>query len=81
MGFSERVIDFQSLERGRLRFWKGFVRRHPSRRILGPQKIVSVSEAAIGQREARVFFNCLLKVLDGLLHTTFSPLVPIKPPL
>src|SRR5712664_3978714 len=77
--FCERVIDFQSLERGGLGFWHRLIRWHSSARVRGPQEIVSVSQTAVSQREVRISFYRLLKILEGFLHSLLGSLVPIKP--
>src|SRR5688572_14678425 len=78
MRLGERVVDFEGLERGGLGFWHRLIRRHVAPCLLGSQKIVSVSKAAVGKREVRIFFNRLLKILKRLLHPMLGPLAPVK---
>ena len=78
VSFGKCVIDFQGLERGGLGFWHRLIRRHASDRVRGRQKIVSVSQTAVRQREVRISFYRLLKIFEGLLHPILGPLVPIE---
>src|SRR5712692_1291314 len=76
--FGKGLIDFQSLERGGLRFWQHLIWRHASSCLWHPQKSVTVGQTAVSQGEVRIFFYSLLKILEGLLHPLLASLVPVK---
>src|SRR2546422_4780187 len=80
MRLGQTGIDFYSFQRGDLCLWHRLVWSQHSSSIRGAQEIISVSYAAVSEREVRIFFNRLLIILKRLLHPLPGPLVIVKTP-
>src|SRR5690242_19189083 len=73
MGFGQRVINFQGLQRGLLGPWKGLLWGNETE---GHKAVVGIGQTGISQSVIRVFLNRLLKVLDALVQSFLASLVP-----
>src|SRR5580692_8897981 len=75
VSFAKRAVQFQSFNRGGLRFGERLFGSHY--RILPvPQQSVSVGQARIGLGVSRILFNCLLEISQGGLQTIRGSLIP-----
>src|SRR5689334_16303080 len=75
MRFGQRVIYFQSLPGGRLRFRNALLRR--GRGVIR-KYVVTVCQTGVSQRKARVLFDRLIEILYRLLQRVCVALVPIE---
>src|SRR5439155_1504819 len=76
--FGEAGIEFYGFQRGGLGLWQRFVWRYGAASIRRAQQIIGVGQAAVSQREVRIFLYCLLKVVERLLQSSFASLVVTK---
>src|SRR5438270_4509716 len=76
--FGETCIEFYGFQRGGLGLWQRFVWRYGAASIRRAQQIIGVGQAAVSQREVRIFLYCLLKIVERLLQPFFASLVVIK---
>src|SRR5438309_1310708 len=79
MRFGETCIDRYGFQRCGLGLWQRLVWRYGAASIRRAQKIISVGQAAVSQRERWIFFDRLLKVFERLLQPLFASLVIVKP--
>src|SRR6266852_813411 len=73
MGFGERVVYFQCLQRRLLGFRKGLLRGYKMVRCKGA---VAIGQAGISQGVSGILGDRLLKVFDALIQSLLGSLVP-----
>ena len=71
--FSQCIVERDSPSCRPFCFWCGFLRRNDPKRSL---YIVGFRQSDVGERIVRVYINCLLEILDGLLRPIFCKFVP-----